>query len=257
MCGRYVSVQSRTDLEILFDSSADGVADGAVADLPPSYNVAPTDPVHVVLERRAKDSDDVRRTVRTARWGLVPSWAKDPSIGSRLINARVETLADKPAWRSAYTARRAVVPAAGYYEWQPVADGGRTRKQPYFIHRADGGTLAFAGLYEFWRDPAKDADDPARWLLSVTIVTTDARGPLGEIHDRTPVVLPADRIDAWLDPGLTDPDRIAVLLAGLRVGDLEARPVSTLVNKVANNGPELVEPLPETADEPLQLAITI
>jgi putative SOS response-associated peptidase YedK len=252
VCGRYVSVQSRTDLQILFDSS-----ETAGDELPPSWNVAPTDPVYAVVERRAKDSGEVARQLRVAKWGLVPSWAKDPGIGSRLINARVETLADKPAWRKAYAARRAVVPAAGYYEWQPVEVGGKTRKQPYYIHPGDGGVLPFAGLYELWRDPTKDADDPDRWLFTVTIVTTEARGPLGEIHDRTPLILPTDRIDAWLDPTLTDPDRVGALLAGISVGNLEARPVPPLVNKVANNGPELVEPLPDAVDEPLQLAITV
>lgn len=249
MCGRYVSAHSRADLQTLYEISSPG------EELRPSWNVAPTQQVYGIIERGDPDSDDVDRTLRAFRWGLVPSWAKDPSIGSRLINARVETLADKPAWRKAFRSRRVILPADGYYEWQAVDVDGKVRKQPYFIHPDGERVLSFAGLYELWPDPAKDDDDPDRWLWSATIITGQATGPLGEIHERTPLILPDDRVADWLDPTLTDPDKVQQLLAGIRVEGLDARPVPTTVNKVGNNGPELIEPAEQSVDQPLQLEI--
>jgi len=123
------------------------------------------------------------------------------------------------------------------------------------MHPADGGTLSFAGLYEWWPDPAKDKDDPERWLWSAVIITTDAHGPAGEIHDRTPVMLPADRIDAWLDPARTDNGAVGEVLDGIEPPALQIRTVSREVNKVANNGPQLLDPLPDEVDRPLQLAL--
>jgi len=249
MCGRYVSSKTDTDLRTLYDISS------PAEPLEPSWNVAPTQPIYGVIERKEKDGQDVERQLRQLRWGLVPSWTTDPKIGSRLINARVETLASKPSWRKAFVKRRGIIPADGYYEWQPVLVEGSVRKQPYFIHPADGGVLSFAGLYELWRDPAKDADDPERWLWTATIITTDATGPAGEIHDRTPLILPAERIDDWLDPAITDPAKIEKLIAGIQLDTLEVRPVSMTVNKVSNNGPDLIDALEAEADQPLQLAI--
>ncbi|PZS25887.1 MAG: DUF159 family protein [Pseudonocardiales bacterium] len=208
-----------------------------------------------VLERSEKDGPAVARRLRALRWGLVPSWAKDQKNGSRLINARVETLADKPSFRSAFAKRRAILPSSGYYEWQPIDVDGKVRKQPYFIHPTEGGVLSFAALYELWPDPTKDDDDPLRWVWSTTIVTTDATGPAGEIHDRTPLILPSERIDAWLDPTLTDPARIQTLLTGIESVPLEVRPVSTEVNKVGNDRPDLIDPIDEHADRPLNLAM--
>src|SRR3954471_10744740 len=248
MCGRYVAVANRAQLAVTFD------VDTTVGpELRPSWNVAPTSQVYGVLECDPRDTRDAgatepERQLRPLRWGLVPSWAKDPGIGSRLINARVETLADKPAWRQAFRRRRVVLPAGGYYEWQPVDDGGgKARKQPYFIHPADDGdgVLRMAGLYERWPDPTKPEDDPDRWLWTATVITTAATGPVGEIHDRTPLLLPADRVDAWLDPALTDPDKIRDLLTGLQVAHLQARPVSTEVNRGGHNGPPPIQPLPD------------
>lgn len=262
MCGRYASFRDAQDLADEFAVAPPDVAPDA-AGLPPSWNVAPTDPVRVVVERRprpgdaSESADDAaRRSLRLARWGLVPGWAKDPSIGSRMINARVETLDAKPAFRKALAVRRCLVPAEGYYEWQappqdapPVAGptGRRRRppKQPFWIHPADGGPLAFAGLYEFWRDPARADDDPQRWLVTMTIVTGGAPTDdpaLAEIHDRQPVMLDPSRWDAWLDPDLTDTDRVMTLLRG-PAPPLVATPVSTEVNAVGNDGPHLVEPV--------------
>lgn len=251
MCGRYVSVKSRTDLVEMWDATAVG------PELPVSYNVAPTSTVYGVVEHLDTDTGTVDRQVRDFRWGLVPSWAKDPKIGSRLVNARVETLSQKPSWRTAFRKHRAVVPASAYYEWRPHDQDGKVRKQPYYIHPAGDGILAFAGLYEMWRDPAKDDDDPDRWLWTTVIITTDATGPVGDIHDRTPLILPADRIDAWLDPKRTNPDHVYEILDGIVIEPLEVRPVSTRVNRVGNNGPELIEPLDlGHPDEPLQLTLT-
>jgi putative SOS response-associated peptidase YedK len=257
MCGRYAASADRAKLATVYD------VDTAVGpELRPSWNVAPTTQVYGVLERdrHGGDPDDPgnpERQIRPLRWGLVPSWAKDPAIGSRLINARVETLAEKPAWRQAFRRRRVVLPASGFYEWQPVEVDGRTRKQPYYVHPAeDGGLLSLAGLYELWPDPGKAEDDPDRWLWTATVVTTQATGPLGEIHDRAPLILPPDRIDAWLDPALTDPEKVARVLAGLQVTGLRSRPVSTQVNRVGHDGPELVDPLPEAPEQPIDLTLT-
>jgi putative SOS response-associated peptidase YedK len=256
MCGRYAASADRAQLATIFD------VDTAVGpELRPSWNVAPTKQVYGVLERDRHDARDdhgePERQIRDLRWGLVPSWAKDPSIGSRLINARVETLADKPAWRQAFRRRRVVLPAAGFYEWQPVEVDGKLRKQPYYVHPThEGGILPMAGLYELWPNPDKAEDDPDRWLWTATIVTTQATGPLGEIHDRAPLILPLDRVDAWLDPTLTDPDKIHRLLAGLQVTGLQSRPVSTEVNRVGHDGPQLIDPLPDTADQPIDLSLT-
>ena len=138
-----------------------------------------------------------------------PSRVLTPKIGNRLINARVETLAGKLSWRGPFRRQRAVIPAAGYFEWAPRQRDATVRKQPYYLHPTDpNGVLSFAGLYELWRDPSKDKSDPTRWLWTAVIITTDATGPAGDIHDRTPLILPPDRVNAWLDPTRTEPDQI-------------------------------------------------
>ena len=176
----------------------------------------------------------------------MPSWAKDPGIGNRMINARMETVAEKPAYRRAFAKRRCLLPADGYYEWYPTSvltKAGKPRKQPFFIRPTDGGTLAMAGLYEIWRDPDKAEDDPDRFRWTCTVITTDAEDDLGRIHDRMPLMVDAERRDAWLDPR-TDQATLLDLLVPAAPGRLEAFPVSTAVSNVRNNGPELVEPLP-------------
>lgn len=267
MCGRYASFREAQDLADAFAVSADAVAPDARL-LPPSWNLAPTDPVRIVVEREPRpsdgadggpvDADDTprgtARSLRLARWGLVPSWAKDPSAGARMINARVETLVDKPAFRRALVARRCLVPAEGYYEWaKPQPDAPpRTPKQPFWIHPADGGVLAFAGLYEFWRDRSRADDDPLRWLVTMTIVTGGARTDdpeLAAIHDRRPVVLDPSRWDAWLDPHGQDPAAAVELL--LRPPPpLLATPVSPAVSAVGNDGPELIRPVEQVPERP-------
>jgi putative SOS response-associated peptidase YedK len=190
----------------------------------------------VVLER--VEDERPERQLRTARWGLVPSWAKDTSIGARMINARSETVLEKPAFRKAAARRRALVPMDGYYEWQPQEHGPKT---PFFLH-ADA-PLAAAGLYELWRDPARAADDPLRWLWSVTVITRPATDSLGHIHDRCPVLLPADRWDDWLDPSITAADEVGAMLVHVPEPHLVPREVSRAVGNVANDGPHLVDPV--------------
>ena len=203
----------------------------------PRWNVAPTDEVYAVVHRG-------ERRLRVMRWGLVPSWARDRSIASRLINARVETVHEKPAFRRALAARRALVPADGYYEWYAGDDG---RKQPYFICPLDGGVLSMAGLYEVWRDPAAPPDDPAGLLWTVTVLTTTAEDALGRLHDRMPLLVEPDRYATWLDPAVpAEPDRLRELLVPAAPGRLHAYPVSGDVGNVRNDGAHLVAPLPVT-----------
>jgi putative SOS response-associated peptidase YedK len=174
-----------------------------------------------------------------------------------LINARVESLADKPSWRGPFRRQRAVIPAAGYYEWAPREHDAKVRKKPYYLHpTGPSGVLSFAGLYETWRDLRKDKFNPTRWLWTAVIITADATGPAGDIHDRTPLILPRDRVDAWLDPSRTTPNQIYEVLDGIVLEPLAVRPVSSRVNRVGTDGPDLIEPLSTHLDEPLQLTMT-
>lgn len=257
MCGRYAT--SRYAADLVDEFGIDDVLD----ELEPDYNAAPTKDVWAVLERAARGEPDSppRRQLRVVRWGLVPAWAKDPSIGSRLINARTETAAVKPAFKKALAARRCLLPADGYYEWYdspatPRTGRGKPRKQPFFIRPRDGGVLAMAGLYELWRDEARERADPAAWLWTTTVLTTTAEDDLGHIHDRMPMLLEREQYDAWLDPGRSDPDELLPLLVPAAPGRLEAYPVSPDVGNVANAGAHLVEPLPaeEMVDAPSQEA---
>jgi putative SOS response-associated peptidase YedK len=244
MCGRYASSRRPEDLVEEFD-----IVDLRVpAPLEADYNVAPTKEVYAVVERPpSKESDEPpERQLRVLSWGLVPSWAKDPSIGNRMINARMETVAEKPAYKRAFAKRRCLLPADGYYEWYPTQEltkAGKPRKQPFFIRPQDGGVLAMAGLYEIWRDPTKpdDADDRFRWTC--TVITTDAEDDLGHIHDRMPLMVEPERWSDWLDPRAPQ-DHLLDQLVPAAPGRLEAYPVSALVSNVKNNGPELLAPLP-------------
>ncbi len=244
MCGRYAAAKDPAALAEEF-----GVAVPPEQILAPDYNVAPTKQVYVVLNREQQSGP--RRELVVARWGLIPSWAKDPSIGSRLINARAETVAEKPSFRQAFAKRRCLVPADGYYEWYvptspeakdvPAGKPGKPVKQPFFIHPADGSSLAMAGLYEWWRDPSRDEADPLAWRLTCTILTTHAADEVGRIHDRMPMTIPRQDWSAWLDPatGL----QASELLQHPRGAGLEAYPVSVAVNSVRNNTSDLITPL--------------
>jgi putative SOS response-associated peptidase YedK len=245
MCGRYASSRKPEDLIEEFEVVDSRVQQPLEAD----YNVAPTKEVYAVVQRPpSRDSDEPpQRQLRTLRWGLVPSWAKDPGIGSRMINARMETVAEKPAFKRAFAVRRCLLPADGYFEWYPTSQtgkNGKPLKQPFFIRPADGGVLAMAGLYEIWRDPTRDDQDPERFRWTCTVLTTQAEDDLGHIHDRMPLMVEAERRAAWLDPTVSSKDDLLSLLVPAAPGQLEAFPVATLVNNVRNNGPELLEPLP-------------
>ncbi|MFC5175504.1 SOS response-associated peptidase [Nocardioides taihuensis] len=249
MCGRYASSRRPEDLIEEFEVEESRVP----APLAPDWNVAPTKEVYAVVERPPRPAEgeapveEPQRQLRVLTWGLVPSWAKDPSIGNRMINARMETVAEKPAFRRAFAARRCLLPADGYFEWYPTSQltaAGKPRKQPFFIRPKDGGSLAMAGLYEIWRDPTRGDDDPDRFRWTCTVLTTDAEDDLGHIHDRMPLMVERERWGAWLDPRTSARDDLLGLLVPAAPGRLEAFPVSTLVSNVRNNGPELVEPIP-------------
>ncbi|PWI44840.1 SOS response-associated peptidase [Streptomyces sp. ICBB 8177] len=240
MCGRYVSTRSPRDLADVFHTAEPP----ASADAPgPSWNVAPTDEVWSVLERADRGTGEVTRRLRPLRWGLVPSWAKDVTVGARMINARMETVGEKPAFRRAFVKRRCLLPADGFYEWQgmPAREDRKPYKQPYLISPADGSLMAFAGLYEFWRDPqVAEDDDPRAWLASCTIITTEATDAAGRVHPRMPLAIAAGDWDAWLDPARQDPEELRELLTPPAGGRLDAQAVTTAVNNVRNNGPELL-----------------
>ena len=228
MCGRYVQAASPQLLAEHFH-----VDELAITEPPhPDYNVAPRAQVLAVVQR----SPDLR-ILEPMRWGLVPSWAKDLKIGDRMINARAESVHEKPAFKTAFEKRRCVLPADGFYEWQRRV--GSKTKQPMFIHRRDGDPLAFAGLYEVWRAHPDD-----EWLLSCAIVTTEANAMMEPIHNRMPVILPETAWDAWLGRNTHDVDALSELLVPAADDLLEMWPVSTAVNSARNNGSELTNPVP-------------
>jgi putative SOS response-associated peptidase YedK len=222
MCGRYAFFSPAEAVKRVF-----GVA--ALPELAARYNVAPTQAVPVLLETAPGN-----REVALLHWGLIPSWAKERSIGNRMINARAETLAERPAFRRAFRDRRCLVLADGWYEWQTTATG----KQPWFIRSRDGLPMGLAGLWESWRDPASGDT-----VKSVAIVTTDAPGTLGDIHHRMPAVIAQEGIAAWLDPGQRGAAALSRWLVGMDPSKFDAWPVSRQVNDPRHEGPELVEPV--------------
>lgn len=225
MCGRFVAATPPDQVAAYFGATPEVLLD-------PSWNVAPTNDVYVVLE------DGEARRLDAFRWGLVPAWAKEPRIGARMINARAETLSGKPAFKSAFRRRRCIVPADGFYEWKVVP--GQKAKQPYYIRRADGEPLAFAGLWELWRGP----DRPQGPLRTATVITTAANETMAPVHDRMPAILPPGDWDRWLDPGYDDLDTLGRLLVPAPPHLLTMHPVSTAVNNVRNKGRDLIEAVP-------------
>jgi len=205
-------------------------------ELPLRYNVAPSQLVYAIAERRRTD-DQPQRQLGSFRWGLVPSWAKDPSIGNRMINARAETLSSRNAYKRALVRHRCIIPADAFYEWQIRELEGKRQKAPYVIRRRDGSPLAFAGLWEVWHDAE---DQPLRTCV---IITIEANRLLAPIHDRMPVVLPPDAWDEWLDPENQDVSRLQKLLVPAPAKEFEAYEISTLVNNVRHEGPDLIEPI--------------
>jgi putative SOS response-associated peptidase YedK len=222
MCGRFTQQRSDAELAELF--AAEPLSDGPGG----RFNIAPTDPASVVVEKAE------RRALTAYRWGLIPHWAKDSSIGSRLINARAETLATSNAFRDSFAHRRCIVPADGFYEWR----GTPGRRQPYLFHDRAGGALALAGLWSGWRDPQS-----GEIRRTFTIVTTEANELMAPVHDRMPVILAPETWTRWLDPGLEDVAELQGLLVPPGEAVLAAYPVEPLVNNVRNDGPALIVPL--------------
>jgi putative SOS response-associated peptidase YedK len=228
MCGRFAFYSPHEAVVRVF-----GVA--AAPEVEPRWNIAPTQ--HVATVREAGGP----RSLAMLHWGLVPSWAKERSIGARMINARAETLAEKPSFRSAFQRRRCLVPADGWYEWQRAG----AVKQPWYMSFDDGQPFGMAGLWERWRDPA--SGEP---LESCCIVTTTPAPAVAHVHDRMPVIVPAAAYAEWLDPRNGDTDRLARLLGPCGLPGLAARPVSRRVNDARNQGADLVEPVGTTAPAP-------
>jgi putative SOS response-associated peptidase YedK len=226
MCGRFVAASDTDGLVRLF--MVDERVDGDVA---PSYNVAPTQTVRAIVEH------DDKRWLTAFRWGLVPHWADDVRIGNKLINARAESAPGKPAFRDALQRRRCLIPADGFYEWQP-RDGA---KVPHFVRRSDGDPMALAGLWAVWRDPRGGED--AHVLRTCTILTTEAGPDVARLHSRQPAIVKADAWNAWLDRDVGDPEAVRGLLTTSPEGSLQAQPVSTRVNNPANDDPSLIEPI--------------
>lgn len=257
MCGRYAATFSPDDLvdELEIEADRTGERTRSVLAKPqeppagtPDYNMAPTKQAPVVLTRASDGA--VTRQLRLLTWGLVPGWAKDTKTAYRMINARSETLLDRGAFAKAASARRCLVPAAGWYEWQqsPTEKDakGKPRKQPFFTRRADDRLLAFAGVYEFWRDRALPDGDPQAWLVSFSIITTAAEPGLDRIHDRQPVVLDRSDWATWLDPAVTDPEQVRRILDSQPTGRFEAWPVRADVSNSRSNGAGLLEPVPRS-----------
>ncbi len=220
MCGRFTLTSPAETVAELFELDE-------VPQLTPRYNIAPTQPVAVVRAGQTA----LRRELAELQWGLIPSWAKDPSIGSRMINARAEGAAQKPSFRSAFRRSRCLVLSDGFYEWQKVG----TRKQPHYIHLAHRKPFAFAGLWEHWEDPDGNA------VNSCTIITTEPNELMAKLHNRMPVILhPRDYI-LWLDPEVQKPEKVQPLLRPYPSEEMSAYPVSTWVNNPLNDTPACVE----------------
>jgi putative SOS response-associated peptidase YedK len=236
VCGRYAATKDPATLAAEFDA-LDTLDDAPATD----YNVAPTKNVVAVVQRHPRDEEGepdpstTVRSLRVMRWGLVPVWAKDLSVGARMINARSETAATTSAFRTSVAKRRCLVPADGWYEWK--RDG--KVKQPFFMTRPDGRSLAMAGLWSVWRDPANKEGPP---VISAAVLTTDSVGQLADVHDRMPLLMTEDSWASWLDPDADDVTELLGTPPSIElVSSLELRPVSTKVNSVRNNGPELLE----------------
>lgn len=231
MCGRFVSTS--TSLSIADFFSLDAVEE-QLLDAGPRYNVAPTALIRVVLERGES------RVLTSCRWGLVPSWAKDESIGVRMINARSETVATKPSFRSAFAKRRCIIPVDGFYEWVNLKES--KTKQPYFIHSSVGEPLAFAGLWEEWRgNSVEESEDSV--LRTCTIITTQANQKISALHDRMPVILPRESWEHWLSPQEHQRESLEELLVPAEDDVLEYFAVSTEVNNARNQGEQLIKAL--------------
>jgi len=223
MCGRFTQERPASELAEIFG------AEPLVVDPGGHYNVAPTDEAMVVVQR------EERRAVTAYHWGLIPHWATEAKVGSRMINARAETITASPAFRDAFARKRCLVPVDSFYEWKREG----TVRQPYRIVRRDGGPLALAGLWAGWKDPATGAV-----RRTFTIVTTTPNEAIADLHDRMPVIVTEDAWDRWLDPAPADHGELLGLLAPTDAVDLDVYAVVRAVNDVRRDGPELIERLP-------------
>ena len=227
MCGRFTLTDPNVDLAVQFNLPE-------IPDMQPRYNIAPTQPVAAVRATR----DGSAREMVMLHWGLIPFWAKDPTIGARMINARSETAAEKPSFRAAFRRRRCLVVADGFYEWQKQNGA----KQPFFIHLRDARPFAFAGLWEHWEGP----DDSI--IESCTLLTCNPNDFLRAVHNRMPVILDPRDYDLWLNPEVQQPNLLQPLLRPYPARELEAYPVSRFVNKPANDSPKCIEPMLDAGD---------
>jgi putative SOS response-associated peptidase YedK len=218
MCGRYTL---RTPVDSLAEAFE---IEEYPSSITPNYNIAPTQEVAAVVE------EDEKRKLEMLHWGLIPSWAKDPSIGNKMINARAETVAEKPSFRRAFKVRRCLILADGFYEWKKTDDG----KQPYHVKMEDGSLFAFAGLWETWQNGEE--------IRSCTIITTDANDLMSEIHHRMPVILHPEDYAMWLDHDFEEKEVLTTLLKPYPADVMEAYPASRRVNKPSNNEPSVLEP---------------
>ncbi|MGW6337053.1 SOS response-associated peptidase [Nocardia rhamnosiphila] len=277
MCGRYATTTDPGRLAVELDAIDETGGFGALGGGGPTagedadsrggrapganYNVAPTTQIVTVVDRHTHEhpDDTPSRRIRRMRWGLIPHWSKaaEPGVpvkGKPLFNARADRAATLPSFRDAVKYRRCLVPMDGWYEWlvepDPAGPGNGKKpkmiKHPYFMSRPDGERLYMAGLWSVWRDRSLDDPEP---LLSCTILTTDAVGDLTRIHDRMPLPMPREHWDAWLDPDHRAPSDLLGPPSEALVAEIAARPVSTLVNSVKNNGPELLASAPDTAEQ--------
>lgn len=233
MCGRFAQQRPASELAEIF--AAEPLAD----DLGPRFNVAPTDEALVVVQR------EDRRAITAYRWGLIPHWAESTKVGSRMFNARAETLTSSPAFRDAFVRKRCLVPVDGFYEWKREG----TVRQPFLIGRADGTPLTLAGLWAGWRDPATD-----RVVRTFTIITSRPNDQMADLHDRMPVAVPEEIWPLWLDPLANRSELRAILEPNDDVA-LRIQPVSRLVNDVRNDGPELIEPFAAEATDHVSAVI--
>jgi len=229
MCGRYALTLGPRDIQDLYAVLAE------IEDFPPRYNIAPTQPVLAVWQEAG------RRVARLVRWGLVPGWVKDPREFPLLINARAETMMDKPAFRNSVRNQRCIVPASGYYEWRTAPGGAKT---PFYIAFADGAPMSLAGLLSTWAGPNGEEVD------TVALVTTDANAELTAIHNRMPAILEGESAELWLDTAHVESRGARALAQPLEPGRLAFHPVATRVNSARNDGPDLIAPVADTPPEP-------
>lgn len=226
MCGRYAlyGPQSRLREAFLLQFCPEYFA---------RYNIAPQSRVLII-----RDKMGTGQVGQLVRWGLIPSWAEDPAIGNRLNNARGETVAEKPAFRNSFARHRCLIPASGFYEWQPVAEDGKVRKQPWYIQPADaGGFFAFAGLLAAWKLP------DGTTIVTTCIITTAANDLMAPIHDRMPAILRPEQYDAWLDPENADKESLQAMIGPCASELMSVRKVSPALNRGATDGPVCIEPL--------------